>query len=235
MTQAPAQQSGDVRFVGRIGFVVVIIAVVALGVHPPGSTDLYDDGQRFLEHIGFLWVAIHLVAALALMVLPLVIDVWARNLANPRAVLLGRWATLLAVIGVALGALHLLATDTMTFLAFSDTYAAGSDTSAANVGADILLRIHAATLLAWVLTFYFAFPAVAGMAARADGRYPSWFGMSAWVGAALAMAASVVTLTERQWTTLSEMVLFRISATVVVIWLLWLTWWMRQGSVASQV
>ena len=120
----------------------------------------------------------------------------------------------------------------MSFHAFADTFEAGSGSEAVTVAADLLLRLHASTLVAWVVTFFFGFTAVLGLAAHSDGRFPVWFVWMPWVGAAAALASVVVTLAERQWTTLSEMGLFRTSATLLVLWLLVATWWMRRGSVA---
>jgi hypothetical protein len=49
-----------------LGLVVTIAVAVILGVHPFGSTELYDDGPRFVDHIGPIWVAIHVAVAVLL-------------------------------------------------------------------------------------------------------------------------------------------------------------------------
>ena len=76
------------------------------------------------------------------------------------------------------------------------------------------MRIHASTLTAWGVTFFIAPPLVVGFAVHADGRFPSWFAWLAWLGAAVGLASVIITLVEEQWTTLSEMVLFRSSASL---------------------
>ena len=48
------------------------------------------------------------------------------------------------------------------------------------------------------------------------------------MGALLGIAALVVTMA--QWTTLSEMGLFRPSVILLILWLVVTTWWMRKGS-----
>ena len=40
------------RVIGTLGVVVAVAIAVILGVHPWGSTDLYDDGTRFVDHVG---------------------------------------------------------------------------------------------------------------------------------------------------------------------------------------
>ena len=41
------------RFVaGTVGLVAAVMVAVILGVHPPGSTELYSDGRDFVEHVG---------------------------------------------------------------------------------------------------------------------------------------------------------------------------------------
>ncbi len=223
-----------VRSAGNIGFWAVIAVAVVLGVHPPGTTELYSDGGEFLEHVDGFWVVIHVVAAVVLLVLPVIIAAWAKGLAGTRARLLGQWAVYIAVTGVTIGVVHLVATDTTTFLAFSNTFASGGGSEAVTVAADLLLRIHAATLTAWVLSLFVVFPVVLGLAARADGRFPMWFPLLAWLGSLLALASIAVTLAEEQWTTLSEMGLFRPAAVLLVVWLVLATWWMRRGSVVPQ-
>ena len=48
---------------GTLRVVVTLAVAIILGFHPFGSTDLYDDGARFVEHVGALWVVIHLAGA----------------------------------------------------------------------------------------------------------------------------------------------------------------------------
>jgi hypothetical protein len=51
------------RMTGTLGLVITVSVAVILGVHPRGSTGLYDDGVRFTEHVGWFWIAIHFVGA----------------------------------------------------------------------------------------------------------------------------------------------------------------------------
>ncbi|MGH9119684.1 MAG: hypothetical protein ACRD0A_17965 [Acidimicrobiales bacterium] len=74
---AATPSSAAMRHVaGTLGIVIAVLAAVILGVHPPGSTDLYDDGVEFIDHIGPLWIAIHLLAALVLLGVPAVVAAW---------------------------------------------------------------------------------------------------------------------------------------------------------------
>jgi hypothetical protein len=224
------ERTEAIRFAGNIGFWALVLLIPLLAIHPPGTTELYDDGSHFLEHVDGLWVAIHFLAGLAsLAVLPAIRE-WGRNLAGPRAETLGEWALYVAIVGAAVGMIHLLGTDTTAFVAFADTFEAGGGSEAVGVGADLLLRLHAATLVTWVVSSFLALPAVLGWAAYSDGRFPGWYPWLVWVAALLAAASVIVTLAESQFTTLSEMGLFRPAATLYLVWLLITTWWMRRGS-----
>ena len=224
------EQTEEIRLAGNIGFWSVLALAVILGIHPFGTTDLYDDGQQFLEHVDAFWVTIHFLGALAFLSFILPVAIWARNLVDARSRLIGQWALYTGIVGTAVGTIHLVATDTTVFVAFADTFAAGSSGDAVTVAADLLLRVHAATLAAWTLSYFIAFPALLGWAARADGRFPNWYPWVSWIGALLAVAALTVTMVQGQWTTLSEMGLFRPSVTLLILWLVVTTWWMRKGS-----
>lgn len=221
----------EIALAGSIGLGAVILLAVLLALHPFGTTGLYDDGERFLDHVNVFWVVIHLLGSVVFLAFPTMISTWARNLDGVAASYFGRWATHAALIGMGVGVLHLLATDTMTFVAFADTFDAGDGSEAVSVGADLLLRIHAATLTAWVIGFFFAVPALAGIAAHRDGRFPAWYSWLAWAAAALALASVIVTFAEGQWTTFSEMGLFRSGATLAALWIGFTAWWMRRGSI----
>ncbi len=223
-------QRQEIRFAGQIGFWAVITLAVLLGVHPLGTTELYDDGQQFLEHVNWFWVTIHFIGAFLFIALLVVFWAWARNLAPGRARVLGQLGLMAAIAGTGVGSLHLIATDTMTFIAFTDTFVAGSDTDAVRVGADVLLRLHASTLTAWTLSYYTAVPLLMAFAARADGRFPGWYSLLAFLGAVGAAASVVVTAAAGQWTTLSEMGIFRPAVVLLAVWLLVTSWWMRSGT-----
>lgn len=222
----------DIAHAGRIGFWVAIILAALLGLHPPGSTELYGDGGAFLEHIDGFWIAIHIAVAVLLFVIPLVVGVWASHLATPKARVYGGLATYAAIGGAAVGVIHLVGIDTMTFVAFSDTFESGAGSEAVLVGADILLRIHAATLAAWALSFFFVLPVSAGIAAIADGRYPVWYWLLLLVAGAAALSGVIVAFGEGQWSDLSETVLLRVSGVLAIAWILITSWWMRKGSTA---
>lgn len=225
------EQAEEIRLAGNIGFWSVLALALLLGIHPFGTTDLYDDGQQFLEHVNVFWVAIHFLGALTFLGFLVAVSTWGRNLSNARSRLLGHWALYAGIAGTAIGVFHLVAMDTTVFIAFADTLAAGSGSEAVTVGADLLIRYHAASLVAWTLSYYIAFPVLLGWAALADGRFPNWYPWVAWIGALLGVAAVAVTMAERQWTTLSEMGLFRPSVILLILWLVVTTWWMRRGSV----
>ena len=200
---------------GTLGIAVTIAVAVILGVHPFGSTGLYDDGTRFVEHVGPLWVIIHFAGAVLLLAIPVIVASWAETLDAAASQVFGKLTVTVSVVAVTLAVLHLVGTDTMTFLAYEDTLASGID--GAVIGADVLLRVHAATLMAWVMSMFVALPIVAAVATASD-RVWSW---QFWLPAAIAtvsLASVSVTLVEGQWTTLSEMGLLRPTITLFLVW-----------------
>lgn len=231
MQELSNETSKTIRFVGRIGLVAVAGVAVILAIHPFGSTSLYADGEGFLEHVGLFWIVIHLVAALLLFSVPVIVNAWAAALSTVEARAVGRFAGTMATIGMAVGAVHLITTDTLTFHFFADTFEDGGGEGAVLVSADLLLRFHAATLTTWVLSFWMAVPALIGVAAFLDGRVPQWFGGLGLMASFLQVPAVVITIAEGQWTTLSETVLFRIGATLLLVLLLIQTNAMRRGTV----
>ncbi len=210
------QTVAERRVAGTVGISVAVGLAVILGIHPPGDTALYDDPIEFVDHVGTYWISLHLVAAILFLGVPTVVGAWGGTLESPAARVFGRMAGTVSVIGVAIGALHLVGTDAITFEFFADTLDSGAP--AAVTVADGLLRLHAATLTTLIVTLFLGVPLCIAIASWCDGRR-DWH---VWVpGAAvvLSTASLAVTLTERQYTTLSEMVLFRPAATLVVIWL----------------
>jgi hypothetical protein len=87
----------------------------------------------------------------------------------------------------------------------------------AAAGADVLLRLHAATLTAFVMAMFVAVPAAAAIATAFDRDWGRRFWLPVAIGALSATAVSV-TLLEGQWTTLSEMGLFRPAAAAFLVW-----------------
>ena len=220
--------ASSTRFVGNIGLTGVIGLALLLAIHPFGSTDLYDDGFEFLDHVDWFWMLIHVFGAFMFLAWPPAIDAWARGLEDHRARVVGRWSHMVSIAGVGVGTLHLIGFDTMTFWAFRDTYDAAGGSEAAAVSADLLLRLHAASLSSWVLVFFLAVPLLGGVATILDGRYPSWVGGVGVVGGALQIPALAITLSERQWTTLSEQFIFRTGATLFIVWMLAICWSLRR-------
>ena len=203
---------------GTLGIVIAVLLAAILGIHPPGNTRLYDDGVAFVEHIGPFWIVIHLLGSLVLVGVPAVVWAWGETLHTPAGRVYGRLAGQASIVGVAIGVLHVAGTDTMAFLAYADTLRAAGDEGAADIGADVLLRMHAATLVAWVVGFFVAVPLALALASGFEGMR----GWRFWIpvaDAALAASAIVVTLFAGQWTTLSEMFLLRPAITLFVVWL----------------
>ena len=77
------------RATGTIGVIVAIAVGLILGMHPLGSSDLYDDGPRFTHHVGYFWVTIHFVGAILLLAVPAVIAASSATLVTPAAHALG--------------------------------------------------------------------------------------------------------------------------------------------------
>jgi hypothetical protein len=202
---------------GTAGLVAAGVVAVILGLHPPGTTELYSDGSDFVEHVGVFWLIIHLVAAVVLLVFPVVIRYAADTRVTAGGRVFGRLAALLSSAGIAIGVLHLVGTDAVTLLAYQDTLAGASDQPAADIGADVLLRLHAATLAAWVVTFFISLPLATAISVWFEGerRWRLWLPA---LTVACHVAALLLTLIERQWTTVSEMALFRPGAVLFVVW-----------------
>ena len=219
---------------GKVGLISAVMVALILGVHPPGSTELYSDGRDLVEHVGLFWLVIHLVAALVLLVLPVVMRYAADTRVSPGGVLFGRLAAQLAAAGVALGVLHLVGTDAVALVAYQDTLDQASDEPAALIGADVLLRLHAATLAAWIVAFFISLPLATAISVWFDGER----GWRVWLPALAVgchVAALLVTLAERQWTTLSEMGLFRPGAVLFVVWFGLLSRDLREGATAERI
>ncbi len=218
------------RAVGTIGLVGAALVAAILGVHPLGTTELYDDGPGFLDHVNVFWVAIHLVAAVAFVTFAPVIHHAAETLrpGYPRA--LGRFAGVVATLGTALGVLHLVGFDTLTFLAFEDTFAAADGSEASLLGADLLLRLHAASLVSWMMAFWLPVSALLGAALLAEGTRPFWMRQLGPVAAVMQAAAVILFVAEGQHTTLGETVLFRAGVTLLLALVALLAWELRRGA-----
>jgi hypothetical protein len=219
------------RVIGTLGVVIAVSVAVILGAHPFGDTELYDDGAEFVDHVGWFWVVIHVVGAVLFLGIPTVMSTWAEMLHTSAGQVFGRVAASISTGAVALAVLHFVGTDTTSFIAYKDTLASGQDGAA--VGADVLVRIHAATLMALVITLFVAMPLAAALATALDGDRGWRFGLPMAIGG-LSVAAASVTLMERQWTTLSEMGLLRPAITLFVIWFGLIGYGLRREATAAQ-
>jgi hypothetical protein len=215
-TVAIDQVTEERRVAGTVGVVVAIGLAVVLGIHPPADTALYDDPIEFVDHVGLYWILLHLAAAVLFLALPVAVIAWADTLQSPAARVVGRICGTVSIVGVAIGVVHLVGTDAITFEFFADTLDSGAP--AAETVADGLLRLHAATLTSFMVTLFFGVPLFAAAASWLDGRrdWHCWLPAAAVV---LVVASLAVTISERQYTTLSEMGLFRPGATLLIIWL----------------
>lgn len=226
----PADVTAGNRAAGTIGLVCAIGVAVILGIHPFGTTELYDDGQRFLDHVSWFWITIHLVATPLLLGFAVVIWRWTTTLQNPVARLIGAWATLVAAAGMAIGTLHLIGTDTVTFFAFADTYEAAGGSEAAEIAADLLLRIHAATLVSWIVAFWFMVPLLLAAALYVEGDRPKWLTGATALSALCQVVSLVLFFQAGQHTTASENGLFRIGVTLLIAIIGIMAWELRRGA-----
>jgi hypothetical protein len=140
---------------------------------------------------------------------------WAQALVLPASQVFGRLTVTASTVAATLAVLHLVGTDTMTFVAYRDTLAIGGDGAA--VGADVLLRLHAATLMAWVVTLFVAVPVGAAVCAAFERDWGWRFWLPVTI-ATLSVASVSITWAERQWTTVSEMGLLRPAITLFLAW-----------------
>lgn len=229
MTDETVTAYGEARqheVAGSVGIGMAILLAAIFVTHPPGSTELYADGVRFVEHVTPFWVVSHVLLGVILLGLPLVLGAWTKLARTAVGALFADFTAKLSIVGVTIGILHLVGTDTVTFYAFQQTLAANGE--AAVLGADVLLRLHAATLVVWTLTLFSAVPLVASVSAWLDGdrRWRFWLPLTAGL---LSVSAVIVTLVEQQWTTVSETILLRSGATLLLVWIFLVSWTLRHA------
>ncbi len=210
-------EAGSERTLGGIAIGSAVAVAVILGVHPVGTTDLYGDGVEFVEHVGPYWITIHLAAAFVILAFPLAIAAWGASLSTVPGRVWGRLAASVATVGTAIGVIHLVATDTILIAFFQDTVeAAGED---GVVSADLVMRLHAGTLTAWIIGFWLGVQAVCAIAAWVDGRR-SWELYLPAAAVLLLIISLSITVAEGQYTTVSEMLFFRVPVVLFLIWLI---------------
>jgi hypothetical protein len=206
----------ELRTVGAITLWSAVAVALILGVHPPGSTSVYGDGVEFVEHVSPLWIAIHLVGAFVTLAFPLGVTAWGESLTTARGRAWGRLAGMVALVGTGIGVVHLVATDTIAVAFFEDTVeTAGAD---AVVSADLLLRLHAGTLTAWIIGFWLGVQVVTTVAAWLDERR----GWELWLpctGSLMLLVSLGITIAEGQVTTISDMVFLRVPLGLFLLWL----------------
>lgn len=208
------------RLVGNVGLVAVAVLLVGNLLHPfGGTTEVYGDVLLFMEKMSTFWVIDHLVLAVALLAVPWIAWTWHEQLRTERARNLGRAASLLVLIGSAIGALHLGGIDGVALPAYRDVVEASGGAAPEVAAAGALLKIHLTTFMAWLITLWFGAQAFAGAAVLADGRH-RWLGWLMLVASGLALASAVIIALEGQLTTLSEPVLFRTSTFAFTLWLI---------------
>lgn len=210
------------RVIGIVALVGSAWLVIGNLTHPVGSTEMYTDGTRFVEHADTTyWVVNHLLLAIAILVVPWVAWAWWKRLSGGTAQAFGAWATMLVTIGSLLGALHLGGIDGVAIPAYSDVLAAGG--AGAEVGADVLLKVHLASITAWSIVLWGGAQAALGVAELLDGRRRI-LGILLLVCAALGFVFAFAIALEGHLTSVTEGVLFRASTVGLTIWLLWTAW-----------
>lgn len=206
------------RTVGTVGLWTTTLLVLGNLLHPfDGSTALYADITAFAGKAeGALWIGVHLGVAVLMLVVPWLVQAWASASDVTRTRLVGRLAFATSLVGTAIGTIHLAGVDGAALGSFADLLDP-ADPVTATAGA-VLLRLHLATFLSWVLAFWMATQALLGVAVILDGRR-RWLGGLLLIGSALAAGSVIVTAVEGQLTTLSEPLLFRTSTLPFTVWL----------------
>lgn len=222
-TQTPAATTGTapttLRTVGTIGLIATVLSVVGNALHPfDGSTELYADIALFAAKAeGPVWVIDHLVIAVVLLVVPWLLHTWAQTLPDPAARTWGRLAVVTATIGTAIGTVHLAGIDGAALGSYAEVLASSPSEAATAAGA-VLLRVHLATFLSWVVSFWAVTQLLLAVVVHKGDDRP-WLTVLLAAGGLLAAASAVITASEGQLTTLSEPILFRPSTITFTVWL----------------
>lgn len=219
-TETRSHPGAGRRTVGTIGLVVTGILVVGNAIHPfDGSTELYGDITAFAEKAtGGVWVIDHLVLAVVLLAIPWVASVWRDSLQDARARLWGGFAVIAVLVGTVIGTVHLGGVDGAAMGSYGELLRDPASGEMAVAAGEVLLRVHMATFMSWVLSFYAVAQLLLARATWLEGRH-RWLGALLALGGLLAAASVVVTAVEGQLTTLSEPLLFRPSTVTITVWL----------------
>ncbi len=218
-TEATDTAPTALRTVGTIGLIATVLSVVGNALHPfDGSTELYSDITLLAAKAGgSLWVIDHLVLAVLLLVVPWLLHTWARTLPDIGARTWGRLAVITATVGTAIGTVHLAGIDGAALGSYAEVLATSPSEAATAAGA-VLLRVHLATFLSWVVSFWAVTQLLLAVVVhKGDDR--TWLAVLLAVGGLLAAASAVITASEGQLTTLSEPILFRPSTITFTVWL----------------
>lgn len=208
------------RMVGTIGLGATGLLVLGNALHPfDGSTELYGDITQFAAKAeGTLWVVDHLVLGAVFLVVPWLTHAWVRTMPGPVARVWGRLAVTTSVVGVAIGTIHLGGVDGAALGSFADVLADPAAGDVAATAGEVLLRVHLATFLSWVISFW-AVSQLALAVTNHHGGGRTWLTALLALGGILATVSAVVTATEGQLTTLSEPILFRPATLTYTVWL----------------
>jgi hypothetical protein len=219
------------RPVGIAALVATAWLLIGNVTHPIGTTEQYSDGVAFVEHAASTyWVVNHVLIAMALLVAPWLAWVWAQHLQSARARVVAPFAVILTCIGVAFGVLHVGGIDGVSLAAWNRLLARGGE--AAPIGADVLLHVHLATMIAWSITLWGGAQTALGVTELLEGRR-RWLGVLLLVCGALGFAFVFTIALQGQLTALSEGLLFRPSTAGFTLWLVATAWGFARTSAAS--
>jgi hypothetical protein len=177
--------------------------------------------RRSRGNILLYWVVSHLLIAVALLVTPWLVWVWARHLEAPRARAVAPLAVILTCVGVAFGVLHVGGVDGVALAAWNRHLAGGGE--AAALGADVLLHVHLATMTAWSISFWGGAQAAIGITELLEARR-RWLGVVLLAGSALGFAFAFTIALQGHLTAVTEGILFRTSTVGVTLWLVITAW-----------
>lgn len=218
-------ESEQLRTVGTIGLVGGALLVVANLVHPFGNTGLYSSGVEFVEHTGTFWIWLHFAIAATLLIGPLLAHAWYRSLTDSTAIVWGRLAFLTVLLGTTVGVVHLAGIDGSALPAWQEVLDSGAE--GAELGADLLMRVHLTTFVSWTFLFFgFAqlFLAVTEFVRPEGNRL---LGVLVALGGVLGLASAVVSGVGGQLTTATDTFMLRPSAALLTVWIFWEAWTMR--------